>query len=306
MNWQDKSTQKRIQQESMIQQILTKNRGFCLELQPAVLFSRGAMVNLIANSGVGPSLEFQLVKSLYSYEGNQLVKVPGSKEDVFADESINLLDKRRLMKFFTFALEFNDEERTNPELGTITFVEYLRAQKIPEWLTTIILSAIVFEINHNKVSVISAREGILRTKLHLQSIGRYGPGALLTALYGTGSELCQAFSRYCAIYGGCYILDFNIQSIHQYGEEWIVTDKSQQFSAPNIIVSSRFANLVARTTKKLNCHRLICISDSPFVGNGEHSIICFPAQLSRKQNGVFIMQMNSDNQVCPDGYCRQY
>jgi RAB protein geranylgeranyltransferase component A len=303
MNWGTDWDQMQMQKASIIQRILERNRRFCLELLPMVLFSRGAMVELVANSGVGPSLEFQLVKSLYVFEDKKLVKVPGSKEDVFADSSISLIDKRRLMKFFTFASEVNLTELENQDLAGISFMDYLGQQKIPERLITIIMSAIVFEVDYEKVSTMSARDGLARTQAHLQSIGRYGPGAMLTALYGTGSELSQAFSRYCAIYGGSYILDFDIQSVQQDGDTWTVSDGSQQFSAPQMVLSSRFANYVSTECRKTICHRLICISDTPFIGNGEHSVICSPALVSSKQNGVFMIQMNSDNQVCPDGFC---
>ena len=38
-------------------------------------------------------------------------RVPGSKEEVFKDKSIGLVDKRRLMKFLMFvAGEFEDDE----------------------------------------------------------------------------------------------------------------------------------------------------------------------------------------------------
>lgn len=38
-------------------------------------------------------------------------KVPGSKEDVFKDKSIGLLDKRRLMKFLMFAAgDFEEDD----------------------------------------------------------------------------------------------------------------------------------------------------------------------------------------------------
>lgn len=47
-------------------------------------------------------------------------RVPGSKEEVFKDKSISLVDKRRLMKFLMFvAGEFEDDEILRGELNMI-------------------------------------------------------------------------------------------------------------------------------------------------------------------------------------------
>jgi RAB protein geranylgeranyltransferase component A len=43
-------------------------------------------------------------------------RVPGSKEEIFKDKSISLLDKRRLMKFFMFAV--GDFETDKLLIGT--------------------------------------------------------------------------------------------------------------------------------------------------------------------------------------------
>jgi RAB protein geranylgeranyltransferase component A len=289
---------------SFFELILSKSRHFLLELIPMVLFCKGPMVDIISNSGVGPALEFQLVKALFCLDNNSVFKVPGGKEDVFANDSISLIDKRRIMKFFTYALEFNPEIEIRSSLESISFLDYLRQQKIPEPLGKIILSSIVFETDLNRYQKMNAFEGIKETQKHLQSIGVYGPGALLTALYGTGSELCQAFSRYCAVYGGIYILDFDLQSISQNSKGWVVNSKNEEFSAKHIIVSSRYSNMLDNNAiKKPLVHRLIVISNEPFVGMGEHSVITTHPNKDTNESGIFLMQQNSENQVCPDGFC---
>jgi len=53
---------------------------------------------------------------------------------------------------------------------------------------------------------------IKKMQLYLQSAGRYGDSPFLYPLYGLGG-LPEAFSRLCAIHGGTYMLNTNIDEI---------------------------------------------------------------------------------------------
>lgn len=37
------------------------------------------------------------------------IKVPSSKEDVFNNQAISLIDKRKLMRFLTFAVDYQEK-----------------------------------------------------------------------------------------------------------------------------------------------------------------------------------------------------
>lgn len=45
------------------------------------------------------------------------IKVPSSKEDVFNNQAINLIDKRKLMRFLTYAVDYQEK----PEMMEGTF-----------------------------------------------------------------------------------------------------------------------------------------------------------------------------------------
>jgi RAB protein geranylgeranyltransferase component A len=49
--------------------------------------------------------------------GGSIRRVPGSKEQVFRDKEVSLMEKRRLMKFLMFAAgEFEDSDTLKGEL----------------------------------------------------------------------------------------------------------------------------------------------------------------------------------------------
>jgi hypothetical protein len=85
------------------------------------MVSRGTLIETLVASDVAKYIGFQLLNSVRVWderdEGSTesglaaLRRVPGTKEDVFKDKSIPLLDKRRLMKALMFAGgEFESDE----------------------------------------------------------------------------------------------------------------------------------------------------------------------------------------------------
>ncbi|KAG2179963.1 hypothetical protein INT43_003750 [Umbelopsis isabellina] len=95
---------------------LDSSRHYNFDLAPKLLTCRGEMVEVLIKSGIGRYLEFKGVEQSFVYdsESKAFDKVPVSKEDVFSTDSIALIDKRKLMRFLTFAM--NDEEDTQ-DLG---------------------------------------------------------------------------------------------------------------------------------------------------------------------------------------------
>lgn len=103
--------------------LLANKRRYALSLFPAVLPSRGSLITTLINSGVSKYVSFRLLDSVSLYEPVQgaeaeagvgtgkVRRVPGSKEQVFKDKQISLMEKRRLMKFLMFAVgEFENDQ----------------------------------------------------------------------------------------------------------------------------------------------------------------------------------------------------
>lgn len=89
-----------------VESVVSQSRDFNLELTPKMLFSKGEMVPLIISSGAGSFLEFRLIEKLYLWWDNVMTLIPGRKEDIFIDDTMTLVEKRRLMKFLTFAMQY--------------------------------------------------------------------------------------------------------------------------------------------------------------------------------------------------------
>lgn len=88
-------------------------RRYALSLFPAILPSRGPLIDVLISSDVSKYVSFKLLDSVNIWDEDcaGARKVPGSKEEIFKDKSVSLMDKRKLMKFFMFAageFEHND------------------------------------------------------------------------------------------------------------------------------------------------------------------------------------------------------
>jgi len=88
-------------------------RRYALTLFPSLMISRGELVSTLISSDVSKYVGFRLLDGVSVWNADEAAfkRVPGSKEDVFKDKSISLLDKRRLMKALMFAGgEFETDE----------------------------------------------------------------------------------------------------------------------------------------------------------------------------------------------------
>ena len=71
--------------------------------------------------------------------------------------------------------------------------------------------------------------------LYIDSLGKYGDSPFLYPIYGLGG-LPESFSRLCAIHGGTYMLNTNVdQLLFESGKVVGIQSNGQQSKAPVII-----------------------------------------------------------------------
>lgn len=114
-----------------------------MDSTPKLLGTRDALVETLIRSGVGRYLEFKSVDDIYILDDNSLVKVPSSKEDVFTNKSVSLIEKRKLMKFLTFAMDFEETDPVFEGTENMTYAKFL-AEKFK--ITGKLQQAIVYAI----------------------------------------------------------------------------------------------------------------------------------------------------------------
>ena len=101
-------------------------RQYSLSLLPSIIPSVGPLISALINSGVSRYGGFKLLEKVALYHSpGHVQNVPNSKEDVFNNRQISLIDKRRLMRFFTFVSgDFEDKSELQGNEST-PFIDFL-------------------------------------------------------------------------------------------------------------------------------------------------------------------------------------
>ncbi|CAH3991439.1 rab proteins geranylgeranyltransferase component A 1 [Pieris brassicae] len=218
-------------------------RKFNIDMTPKLLFSRGPLVELLISSNIARYAEFRCVTRVLTWLDDRLMPVPCSRADVFATDSVSILEKRQLMKMLT-AIVGNTEEEMEQEFkdwNDKPFKDYLTHKGLTPNLIHYVLFAIA-----GGTDKMNCRDGVKESKKFLMSLGRYGNTPFLWPMYGSG-ELPQCFCRLCAVFGGVYCLNRPIDKV-----EHKVVDEGKSI----VVIESK--------SKTLNCdHLVIGINECP-------------------------------------------
>ena len=141
-----------------------------------------------------------------------LRRIPGSREDVFADKSIDLRSTRSLMKVLKLAADADASLTTISEYGDQSFPSFLASgYKIGPKLQVPLQALTLSPSPPSKTTVAHA---IPQLHKHLTSIGIFGPGfGAVVPKWGGLAEIAQVACRAGAVGGGVYVLNRGIESI---------------------------------------------------------------------------------------------
>ncbi|NXP73794.1 RAE1 geranylgeranyltransferase, partial [Ramphastos sulfuratus] len=87
-------------------QIVREGRRFNIDLVSKLLFSRGLLIDLLIKSNVSRYAEFQNATRILAFREGKVERVPCSRADVFNSKQLTMVEKRMLMKFLTFCLDY--------------------------------------------------------------------------------------------------------------------------------------------------------------------------------------------------------
>ncbi|XP_059714905.1 rab proteins geranylgeranyltransferase component A 1 isoform X3 [Haemorhous mexicanus] len=182
-------------------QIVREGRRFNIDLVSKLLYSRGLLIDLLIKSNVSRYAEFKNATRVLAFRQGKVEQVPCSRADVFNSRQLTMVEKRMLMKFLTFCLDYEQHPEEYQAYESSTFAQFLQTRKLTPSLQHFILHSIAM-VSETESSTL---EGLQATKKFLQCLGRYGNTPFLFPLYGQG-EIPQCFCRLCAVFGGIYCL----------------------------------------------------------------------------------------------------
>lgn len=181
-----------------IEKLNQLSNKFAIDLTPRMIYSNGAMTQLLVQSNICRYLSFkECTHFLFACPGEsiELKEVPCTRSDVFNDRTLSLLQKRKLMKFI------DEFEKISSQEGDLNepFEKFLSKYSLDPLLVNVIKCVSLSQVNS------TVGDAVKKLNLFTKSAGRYGRTPFLWTLYGSG-ELPQAFCRLCAVFGGFYCL----------------------------------------------------------------------------------------------------
>ena len=139
-----------------------------------------------------------------------------------------------------------------------------------------------------------AIETIEKIKLYMDSVGRYGDSPFIYPVYGLGG-IPEGFSRMCAIYGGTFMLNKDIDKIEFDSSGMVsavvsgteVCKTKMLICSPSYVLKTGNPNKVKSIGKVIRC---ICIMDHPIPNTNNFASvqIILPQRQTGRNSGYWI------------------
>lgn len=289
------------------------SKDYGIDLSPKILFTKSNLLNLLVKSRVYHYLEFQSLSDFHTFENNSFGKIVSSKEDIFTDDSLNLLAKRKLMKFIKFIVNDNYLLEIEKSDQTLSLVEFLQKNfKLESRFT----NELVFTLGLNNNPNIDIFNGLKRIRRYLLSLNIYGNFPTLYSKFGGPGEISQGFCRSAAVAGTIYKLDTKLINYDKFTKIASLNDGSKIKVNEKIVSSLNQLDDVDNNNNnnnlKYEISRMILIVDKSCIewfNEGESaSVVIFPPK-SLDSNNEFPVEcliMGSGTGCCPKDKCIWY
>lgn len=270
-------------------------RKYSLDLLPKVLLSRGDMVKLLCDSGVAKYCEFKCVDRFLGCSGSNegssgtisLSVVPCSRAEIYQTDAISVLEKRWVMRFLQFCIDWRRDPGSVEDLKEYAEWPFHRFLEL-HGITTDRLKSLITDTLAILHPNAKTEEGLVAVCQFLESVGRYGDSPFLWTLYGSG-ELPQCFCRLCAVFGGIYCLDRQVDGfILANGRIVAVVTNGQRIDCNYVIANYAYIPqkyVDGSSTKRLN--RAILISEGSVLPDPE------------KEHITLLNLTNLEKSTCP-------
>ncbi|XP_029786648.1 rab proteins geranylgeranyltransferase component A 1 isoform X3 [Suricata suricatta] len=288
-------------------QIVKEGRRFNIDLVSKLLYSRGLLIDLLIKSNVSRYAEFKNITRILALRDGRVEQVPCSRADVFNSKQLTMVEKRMLMKFLTFCMEYEKHPDEYKAYEETTFSEYLKTQKLTPNLQYFVLHSIAMTSETASNTI----DGLKATKNFLHCLGRYGNTPFLFPLYGQG-ELPQCFCRMCAVFGGIYCLRHSVQCLVVDKEsrkcKAIIDQFGQRIISKHFLVEdSYFSENICSHVQYRQISRSVLITDRSVLkadSDQQISILTVPAE----ETGTFavrVIELCSSTMTCMKGTFRR-
>ncbi|CAB9507322.1 Rab GDP dissociation inhibitor [Seminavis robusta] len=284
---------------------LGANRDYNVDLIPKFIMACGNLTKMLLHTKVTRYLDFKSIAGSYVYKGGKILKVPATPEEALRSPLMGLFEKRRFRKFLLYVDQYKeDDPKTYEErdLKTMTMRQLYEHFGLQPDTHQFISHAMCLQLDEKHMDL-PALPTIKELQVYIYSLSRYGTSPYIYPLYGLGG-LPEGFSRICAIHGGTFMLNQDVDEIlfNDKGEAYGVKAGNMMAKAAMVIGDpSYFSSDKIRPTGSVV--RCICILDHPVpnTNNAESVQVVIPGPQVGRVNDVFVCALGHSLQVSANG-----
>ncbi|XP_064637571.1 rab proteins geranylgeranyltransferase component A 2-like [Lineus longissimus] len=288
-----------VSKEWTAEKIRGSSRKFNIDLSPKLLYCRGSLVELLISSDIAKYCEFKVISRVLTWMNEKLEPVPCSRADVFATKAVSMIEKRVLMKYLQFSLDYESHPGEYQGFEDRPFSEFLKSRKMSANVQHYVIHAIAM-VSEDTPTL----EALKATHKFLMSLGRYGNTAFLWPMYGSG-ELPQSFCRMCAVFGGVYYLRRPIEQlvINEDKKAVGVVSAGRRLNANYVVMDASFASsqLAPGITSSRCVSRAIYLTNKSILdcGKDELTLLRLPSTPDSPEP-ITVIELTQSACACPD------
>jgi len=273
---------------------------------------------MLLHTKVTRYLEFKSIAGSFVYKDGKILKVPATPKEALSSPLMGLFEKRRFRSFLIYIDQYDPKDpatHAGRDLNTMTMRQlYSDMGLVPE-THQFISHAMCLQLDEKHMDM-PAAPTVAALQTYCYSLSRYGTSPYIYPVYGLGG-LPEGFSRICAIHGGTFMLNQDIDEIvFEDGKAVGVKAGNQMARATKIIGDPSYfpPEKIKATGVVVRC---ICILDHPIPGTNatmgipgasvshgqplESVQIIIPGPQVGRVNDVFVCCMGHSLQVSAAG-----
>ena len=284
---------------------LGANRDYNVDLIPKFILACGNLTKMLLHTKVTKYLEFKSIDGSFVYKGKQVLKVPATPDEALRSSLMGIFEKRRFRSFVIFVNQYvpaNPATHQGLDLTRLTMKELYKHFGLVEETWEFVSHAMCLETSDEHMSK-PAMPTVMNLQTYCYSLERYGKSPYIYPMYGLGG-LPEGFSRLCAIHGGTFMLNQDVDEIlfDKDGAAWGVRAGDRYAKATMVLgEASYFPPEKVRSTGKVV--RSVCFLNHPHpnTNNAESCQIIIPGNQVGRKNDVFVCCVSAQQNVAAKG-----
>lgn len=258
------------------------NRDWNVDLIPKFIMANGNLVKMLLLTKVTRYLEWKCVDGSYVYQYQKggllssakgvVSKVPASDSEALRSSLMGLWEKKRCRSFYIYVqdLDFNDPKTWKDiDIAKQPMRDVFKKFKLEDNTIDFLGHSVALFTNDDYLNE-PAIETLKKINLYVESLGKYGDSPFLYPIYGLGG-LPESFSRLCAIHGGTYMLNTQVDEIlfNADGKVRGIRSGDQEARAPLVICDPSYVKSLGKVKAQGKLVRAICILDHTIPNTNE-------------------------------------